>query len=126
MKKAIAIALCLLAVGLSACTGSAETTTEGEETMTETEKTTAEETTEEETFAYPVAENGVYKLTDLKGWIKLNGRQYFAENGLTADWSGGGFSVNVKTEGTKMTFDISADYRCCFAVHVDGVEVARP
>lgn len=126
MKRITAIILGFaLVLGVTACGGGAPET---QPTDTENkEEITSSETTEEETYMYPVAHDNYYVMDSLKGWIKLHGRQVFTDDGqLTCDWSGNGFTIRVKTEGTTFKVQYFATYDIYFSAHIDGVEVARP
>lgn len=140
MKKYIAGLLCctlIMGMILTSCGGTEETKegTQAEslsETETETQKetepeTTVPETTVEETLMYPESADGVYQMGSLEGWIKLHGRQYFTKEGvLTCDWSGAGFTMNVKSEGETAKVAVTNSYGVYFSVHVNGEEIARP
>jgi len=70
-----------------------------------------------------------YQLKSLlaEGKIKPLGRSQAnsAGTGITADWSGAGFEVNVNATGGKFTVGYSASYQSWWVVHVDDVQVWR-
>lgn len=138
MRRLSVILLSLLfLLGMTACGSGiqdAETTpASGNETpVPETEDTSEEETkvehmTEGFETVTPVAENGVYTMSALRGWVKLHGRSRFLSDGaLTADLSASGFTLRVDASGGDLTVCYRNNYRLYFAVFVDGTEVLRP
>jgi len=57
-----------------------------------------------------LAQENEFLLTDYKGNVKIQSRAAFTENGLEADFAGGGFVVSLDCQGdVKLTLDWSGD-----------------
>lgn len=70
-----------------------------------------------------------YNLVDLlaEGKIKALGRTQAnaAGTGITADWSGSGFDINVSGDGGTMTIGFTSSYTAYWAILVDGDQIWR-
>ena len=70
-----------------------------------------------------------YQLKSLltEGKIKPLGRSQAnsAGTGITADWSGCGFEINVNSNGGFFEVGYAGSYGCWWVIHVDGVQTYR-